>query len=114
MFVVALVAALLELQQFVGFIVDPYCAQPDFGLSVAINTVLQDLHLPELGGDDKCFDVTAQLDSGCWLLFAASVLSVLVSRYVLHECHVALEARGKTQRRRSADIMPQIALTGSE
>jgi hypothetical protein len=94
-FVVAVLAALLELKQFVGFIVDPYCAKPDFGLPIAIDTALQEVALPELRGDNNCFDVTAQLDAGCWLLFAASVLSVLVSRYVLHECHHALEARGK-------------------
>jgi hypothetical protein len=114
-FVVSILAALLELQQFVGFIVDPYCAQPDFGLSVAINTALQDLHLPELLGDDKCFDVTAQLESGCWLLFAASVLSVLVSRYVLHECHDALEARRKVRSDGGVQrLLPQLEGVGSE
>ena len=53
--------------------------------------------MPELHGDDRCFDVAAQLDTGCWQLFAASVLSVVVSRYVLHECHDALEARRKVR-----------------
>lgn len=107
-FVVSILAALLELQQFVGFIVDPYCAQPDFGLSVAINTVLQELNLPELRGDNKCFDVTTELDEGCWELFASSVLSVLVSRYVLYQCHDALEARTseKLQQRLEIRQMP--------
>ena len=114
-FVVSILAALLELQQFVGFIVDPYCAQPDFGLPAAINTVLRELHLPELHGDDRCFDVTAQLDTGCWQLFAASVLSVAVGRYVLHECHDALEVRGKERTVGGArGMLPQVEEVGSE
>ena len=40
-FVVSILAALLEIQQFVAFIVEPYCGVPNFGLSTAIDTALE-------------------------------------------------------------------------
>ena len=39
-FVVSILAALLEIQQFVEFIVAPYCGKPAFGLPIAIDTAL--------------------------------------------------------------------------
>ena len=54
--------------------------------------------LEQLHGDDTCFTVIADLQDGCWLLFAASVLSLLGSRFVLRTCHAALATREEQSR----------------
>jgi hypothetical protein len=94
-FVVSIIVALLEIEQFVQFIVDPYC-NPISGFS--INKILREAWAgsqlqDELNHDDVCFDVIASLDVGCWLLFSASVLSLAGSSFVLRKCHAALESR---------------------
>ena len=45
----------------------------------------QDLH-----GDDKCFDVKATLQSGCWILFIATVFLIMARNAVMHLCHMAI------------------------
>jgi hypothetical protein len=87
-FVVSIIAALLEIGAFVKFIVAPYCG--------AVDAVLAEYSLPQLDGDDTCFTVSAELKGGCWLLFAASALSLLGSHLVLRACHAALERRRRS------------------
>lgn len=53
-FCISIAAALLEIQQFAAFIVGDSCD--------AINVFLAEFMDPLLEGDDKCFDVVAQLD----------------------------------------------------
>ena len=55
-----------------------------------------------LGGDDTCFDVIARLDSGCWYLFAASIISIAVGQLVMRTCHKALRERTAEQNRRES------------
>jgi hypothetical protein len=52
-FVVAIVASLLEIQQFAEFIVGDSCDE--------INKILEEYMDDQLNGDDKCFDVIATL-----------------------------------------------------
>lgn len=54
-FCIAIAAALLEIQQFAAFIVGDSCD--------AINVLLAEFFDEQLDGDDKCFDVVAQLDT---------------------------------------------------
>lgn len=53
-FCIAIAAALLEIQQFAAFIVGDSCD--------GINVILAEYFDTQLEGDDKCFDVVAQLD----------------------------------------------------
>ena len=116
--VFSIVVALLELGQFVQFIVRPYCdPSPGSGSAfilpggLTIDGILRKASGAfqlQLAGDDTCFDVHAELDMGCWLLFAASLLSLGGSSFVLTTCHSALERRRalgpntSEQRRRQA------------
>lgn len=54
-FVVSVIAALLEIQQFAAFIVGDSCD--------AINDVLVKEYDTELNHDDTCFDVVASLET---------------------------------------------------
>lgn len=54
-FCVSIAAALLEVQQFAAFIVGDGCD--------GINVILAEYMDPILEGDDKCFDVVAELDA---------------------------------------------------
>ena len=92
-FCVGIIAALLEIQQFVAFIVGDKCDK--------INDLL--VSIPQirnlLNGDNKCFDVIASLDSGCWFLFASSLVSIMVGQLVMRTCHKALRERIAEQNR---------------
>jgi hypothetical protein len=56
-FVVSIVASLLEIQQFAEFIVGDSCDE--------INKFLKEYMDDQLEGDDKCFDVIATLTKVC-------------------------------------------------
>lgn len=84
-FVIALLAAVLEIQRFAQFIVGGMCDP--------INVLLAKYFDKPLDGDDKCFDVTTTLNSGCWLLFIACVIHILVSLVVMRLCQAAIHQR---------------------
>jgi len=84
-FVISIIAALLELQQFAQFIIGHRCD--------LINKILRSYGNEMLHGDDKCFDVVATLKTGCWVLFAACVIYVVVGSLVVRGCHKALKGR---------------------
>jgi len=84
-FVVSIIAALLELQQFAQFIVGNRCD--------LINKILATYADDMLHHDDKCFDVIATLKTGCWILFSACVIYVVVGSLVVKGCHNALKGR---------------------
>eukprot|EP01089_Gocevia_fonbrunei_P002660 TRINITY_DN12578_c0_g1_i1.p1 TRINITY_DN12578_c0_g1~~TRINITY_DN12578_c0_g1_i1.p1 ORF type:complete len:165 (-),score=57.82 TRINITY_DN12578_c0_g1_i1:53-508(-) len=86
-FVVALIAALLEVEPFAQFIIGNKCD--------LINQLLKDFLNDELNGDDKCFDVVADLDTGCWILFSAAFFELIVSFVVMKTCHTALVSHPK-------------------
>jgi hypothetical protein len=78
-FVLAVIAALTELEQFAQFLVGDRC---DF-----INPILDKYFAPFLGGNTKCFDVTTTLTSGCWIMFVGCVLYIIVGQIVMVVCH---------------------------
>lgn len=84
-FVVAVIAALVELQQFAQFILGGRCD--------AINPILNKYFSGMLDGDDKCFDVAAYLKTGCWVTFSACLLYLAVGMIVIKSCHKALHDR---------------------
>ena len=84
-FVVSVIAALLELRQFAAFIVGDKCN--------LINQLLRAYFSPALHGDDTCFDVRARLDHGCWTLFAGCVIYIFCAWVISQACHHALAHR---------------------
>ena len=84
MFVLTILAAILQIPQFTTFIIGDKC---DF-----LGPFLQKIS-PELNGDAKCFDVVATLENGCWVLFAACFMQLLVGSVVRRTCHSMLEQR---------------------
>ena len=84
-FVVSIIAALLEIQQFAAFIVGDACD--------GINEWLEENMDDELHGDDKCFDVVAILLDDMWTIATAAVLMVVVCYPVLMVFDYAINAR---------------------
>ena len=84
-FVVAVIAALLEIEQFAQFIIGGKCD--------LINQYLQKYFESLLDGDPKCFDVIATLDKGCWILFAACLVYLFAGNVVMRLCHRVLSER---------------------
>jgi len=65
-FLVSIIAAILQLPQLTSFIVGDRCND--------INAILEWLNPSRLGGDDKCMDVGCELNEGVWVLFVSSLL----------------------------------------
>ena len=93
-FVLAVIAALTELEKFAQFLVGGRC---DF-----INPFLAKFLGPLLDGDAKCFDVTTTLADGCWLMFSACVLYIFTGQVVMTLVHEAIfpKLSGKEERSR--------------
>lgn len=86
-FVVSLLAAVLEIQQFAQFIIGDMCDP--------INALLKP-HVhdwPKLRDDPKCFDVVTDLKQGSWFLFSAAIVSTIATWIVMPLCHRALRER---------------------
>lgn len=81
-FVISIIAALVEIRQFAQFIIGSRCDQ--------INVILKEYLNKELDGDDRCFDVQAYLQQGCWILFAACLISVATGMLVMRMSHKAI------------------------
>jgi hypothetical protein len=81
-FVLSVIVALTELEQFAQFLVGDRC---DF-----INPFLEKFFLPLLDGNATCFDVTTSLADGCWLMFAACVIYILAGQIVMVLVHEAM------------------------
>ena len=95
-FCLAVFAANLEISQFAAFIVGDSCD--------GINKILeQDKFDMLLGGDDKCFDLVANLKSSAWLIFTSAFTLVGISSFylsVFHSClHDKHEILSKMKRR---------------
>lgn len=78
-FVLSVIAALTELEQFAQFLVGNRC---DF-----INPILSKYFAPFLDGNTKCFDVTTTLTSGCWIMFVGCLLYIVIGQIVMSLCH---------------------------
>ena len=83
-FVVSVVAALFEIQQFAEFIIGDSCD--------AINELLEEKN-PNPNGDNKCFDVTAGLLTNFWVLGLAAVMMMTFGLWLLRMAQNDLTAR---------------------
>jgi len=86
-FVISILAALLEIQQFAQFIIGDRCN--------LINEILRQHFDGALNGDDKCFDVKTKLYTGCWLLFSGAIIYLLSAFIVMRACHKALDEKSE-------------------
>lgn len=89
-FVVSVVCALLELPTFAQFIIGGKCDIP--------NDIIYDMDhaTPPVNighGEDLCFDVKANLESGCWVLFGAMLIGILVIQLVTRSAAQAMDER---------------------
>jgi hypothetical protein len=84
-FVVAVLASLLQVQQFAAFIVGDTCE--------GINKVLKNNFDEQLDGDDKCLDVIAELTGYFWYMLAAALMLMLVSLMTFYYAAVYLHQK---------------------
>ena len=84
-FVISIIAAVVEIGQFTEFIVGDKC---DF-----INPFIKQYFHDTLEGHDTCFEVRAYLQSGCWILFIAAITYFIGSMVVMKVCRNALYER---------------------
>jgi len=82
-FIIAIIAAILEIQQFAKFIVGSRCNSIDVYLKEYFSDIMK--------GDFECFDVVATLSSGCWILFGACILYLFTAIVIMKTCHSALD-----------------------
>uniref|UniRef100_A0A6B2KY53 Uncharacterized protein n=1 Tax=Arcella intermedia TaxID=1963864 RepID=A0A6B2KY53_9EUKA len=81
-FVVSIVAAVLEIDQFAQFIIGGRCD--------LINQILKDYFDKALNGKDKCFGVVTELQRGCYLLITGCVLYFFLNYFIHKSCHNSL------------------------
>jgi hypothetical protein len=84
-FVLSIIAAILQISQFTEFIVGDKCD--------AINPIVKKYFSDILDGHNTCFEVKAYLESGCWILFAATIIFYVVTYAVMKICRNALDER---------------------
>ncbi|KAL6068024.1 LBP/BPI/CETP family, carboxy-terminal domain protein [Balamuthia mandrillaris] len=85
-FVISIIAALLEIEQFAEFIVGDKCE--------LIDAITKQYFRGFLHGEPAtCFSVVATLRWGCWLLFAACLLYLVAGFLVMRLCHKIMEER---------------------
>lgn len=84
-FVISIVAAIMEIQQFASFIVGDSCD--------LINEVLKENMDTELEGDDKCFDVVATLKESAVYLYLSAFFLVVVGILMLRMFLYAVSER---------------------
>ncbi len=77
-FLLTVVASLMELDKFAHFIVDDLCA--------GVNGVLEDYFSGGdlVPGEASCFGVKATMEGGTWMLLAVSIVSMAVGHFVMH------------------------------
>ena len=84
-FVIAIIAAILQISQFTEFIVGDKCD--------TINPFIDKYFYDFLNGHNNCFEVQAYLQSGCWILFIAAIMFFILTKIVMKVCRNALEER---------------------
>eukprot|EP00301_Raphidiophrys_heterophryoidea_P013357 c20756_g1_i1.p1 GENE.c20756_g1_i1~~c20756_g1_i1.p1 ORF type:complete len:620 (-),score=213.93 c20756_g1_i1:79-1821(-) len=99
-FVVSIIASILEISQFAKFIVGDSCDQIDVLLRV-ISTMLPGVYPPT--EEMVCFDVRTKLENGCWVLFGASLGAIAIGQLVTRSCQRALEDRIELHSQELAD-----------
>ena len=84
-FVLAIIAAIVEIGQFTEFIVGGRCDTIDPFISKYFYKILD--------GHNTCFEVRAYLKSGCWILFVAAIIFFIASNIVMKVCRNSLDER---------------------
>ena len=84
-FVISIIAAVLEISQFADFMVGDMC---DF-LNPIMEEYLYDVLKPYI----KCFGVVAKLESGCWILFITAIVYLAINFILLRLVHFGLAVR---------------------
>ncbi|KAK3238254.1 hypothetical protein CYMTET_51721 [Cymbomonas tetramitiformis] len=85
-FIVSIIAAVVEIKQFAGFIIGDMCD--------AINAIDEEyLSMLFPDGDYSCFDVNTELTSACYGLLLTSLLNGLLSQIISRSCEQALKER---------------------
>jgi hypothetical protein len=95
-FVLTILACLLEIRQFAAFIVGDNCD--------AINGVITQVLGKFLDGDNVCFDVVTKLSHGCYVLFGGAVVWLVCSVVVMRTCHSAIHERKMAASRAASAI----------
>jgi len=87
-FIVSIITALLELNQFAQFIVS------SFGVSGVINELLAQ-YLQHLIPDGNCtmVEIITRLNMGCWLLFGAALIALVVGQLVTRCAETTVQDR---------------------
>ena len=84
-FIIAIIAAIMQISQFTGFIVGDKCD--------AINPFIEKYFYDSLDGYNTCFEVKAELQSGCGILFTAAIMFFILTKIVMKVCRIALNER---------------------
>ncbi|ELP95062.1 hypothetical protein EIN_253260 [Entamoeba invadens IP1] len=94
-FVISVIAAIVELSQFASFMVEPMCGAKIDALGMSIDEIVAKFFGEEqlIEGHETCFEVKANLESGCWLLFVAVVLYTIVTIAMMQIVKRALAKR---------------------
>eukprot|EP00854_Cymbomonas_tetramitiformis_P002841 gene2841-3639_t len=99
-FIVSIIAAVVEIKQFAGFIIGDMCD--------AINAIDEEyLSMLFPDGDYSCFDVNTELTSACYGLLLTSLLNGLLSQIISRSCEQALKASkafGGTSRTQTVSV----------
>ncbi|ELP83632.1 hypothetical protein EIN_417410 [Entamoeba invadens IP1] len=98
-FIISVIAAVVQLSQFAAFMVEPFCGKtiPAIGMSFdeLIGKYLGDKKYVK--GHETCFEVMAVLTSGCWTLFAGVIVYTVASLFITKISKKALDKRLPTQ-----------------
>jgi len=84
-FVIALLASVLQIAQFAEFMVGDKCD--------SIDPIIHNYFSKTLDGHDSCFEVQTYLLEGSWLFFAAAITFFIASFVILKVCRNALNER---------------------
>ena len=84
-FVIALLAGVLQIAQFAKFMVGDKCD--------SIDPIIHNYFSNTLNGHDSCFEVQTYLLEGSWLFFAAAITFFIASFVILKVCRNALNER---------------------
>ena len=95
-FVIALIAGVVQIAQFAKFMVGDRC---DF-----INPLIQNYFYKYLDGHDSCFEVQTYLLEGSWLFFSAAITFFIASFVILKVCRNALNERLPEKKKKKKKI----------
>ncbi len=90
--VLGILAAMLQIGQFVKFMIGSNCDEINIFLDIYL------YNSDELNGNNVCFDVTGRLTNGAFWLLSCAVIYLLVAQPMMVMMHTAVEERLKNSR----------------